>query len=55
MRTETVGRVGGFRTVIEGTQEWNLILRLSAAAGPARIRHIPRDDDRSSLESEWET
>src|SRR4051794_34133107 len=40
-RTELLRRVGGFRTGFEGSQDWDLALRVVEISEPARIRHIP--------------
>lgn len=41
-RTERVRQVGGFRTGFEGSQDWDLSLRVSEQTTAERIRHIPR-------------
>ncbi len=40
-RTSSVRAVGGFRKGFEGAQDWDLALRVSAAAKPEQIVHIP--------------
>ena len=40
-RTCVVRQVGGFREGFEGSQDYDLVLRLLAHTTPARIRHIP--------------
>src|SRR3954469_3665944 len=40
-RTELLRSVGGFRTGFEGSQDWDLALRVVEISEPARIRHIP--------------
>jgi len=41
-KTETVRRIGGFRTGFEGSQDYDLILRMVEVIEPGQIRHIPR-------------
>ncbi len=41
-RTEVVRRVGGFRAGYEGSQDWDLSLRVVDAIAPDRIGHIPK-------------
>jgi len=41
-RTETIKRVGGFREGFEGSQDYDLALRVIDAIRPEQIRHIPR-------------
>lgn len=41
-RLETVRRLEGFRIGYEGSQDWDLALRMLEFAGPDRIFHIPR-------------
>ncbi|MFZ5496123.1 MAG: glycosyltransferase [Verrucomicrobiota bacterium] len=41
-RTALLRRVGGFRAGFEGSQDWDLALRVSEQTTPARIVHIPR-------------
>ena len=41
-RTELVRRVGGFRAGYEGSQDWDLVLRVSEASSPSRIGHVPK-------------
>ncbi len=40
-RTELMRRAGGFRLGFEGSQDWDLALRVAELSEPARIRHIP--------------
>lgn len=40
-RTASVRKVGGFRTGYEGSQDYDLILRLSEQTSPNNIQHIP--------------
>jgi SAM-dependent methyltransferase len=57
-RRSVVNAVGGMRAAFEGSQDWDLALRVAAAAGPSRIRHIPtvlyhwRQSDRRASYSE---
>ncbi len=41
-RTSLVREVGGFRTGFEGSQDYDLALRLVERSTAARIRHVPR-------------
>jgi len=41
-RTLLVREVGGFRVGYEGSQDWDLAMRVIERSGPDRIRHIPR-------------
>jgi glycosyltransferase involved in cell wall biosynthesis len=41
-RTELVRRVGGFRAGYEGSQDWDLVLRVCEASSPGRIGHVPK-------------
>lgn len=41
-RTTTLKSVGGFRTGVEGSQDWDLALRITERLKPAQIHHIPR-------------
>lgn len=41
-RRDVVERVGGFRKGYEGSQDWDLALRVIDAAGDAAIVHVPR-------------
>lgn len=34
--------IGGFRAGLDGVQDWDFVLRLSEAAGPSRIVHVPQ-------------
>ena len=40
-RTDLVRAAGGFRIGFEGSQDWDLALRVAELSGPDRIRHIP--------------
>lgn len=40
-RRSLVERIGGFRPSFDGSQDYDLCLRATAATGKARIRHIP--------------
>lgn len=40
-RTETVGNVGGFRIGLEGSQDYDLFLRVYDEINPDKIHHIP--------------
>ena len=40
-RTELVRRVGGFRSRFEGSQDWDLALRITAELDESQIGHIP--------------
>ena len=42
MRTAVVRQVGGFRSDSDGAQDWDLLLRVIAAAGRDRIQHIAK-------------
>ena len=42
MRTTLVRHVGGFRSDADGAQDWDLLLRVTSATEPDRIRHIPK-------------
>lgn len=41
-RRDAVIAAGGFREGFEGSQDWDLLLRVVAACRPEQIRHIPR-------------
>jgi GT2 family glycosyltransferase len=41
LKTDTIKKVGGYRTGYEGSQDYDLILRISAVINPANIMHIP--------------
>ena len=41
-KAELIRSLGGFRVGLEGSQDWDLILRATDALDPAKIRHIPR-------------
>lgn len=40
-RRALIEQVGGFRESVEGSQDYDLVLRVAEATQPARIRHIP--------------
>lgn len=40
-RTELIKKVGGFRKGVEGSQDYDLLLRCVAQTDPEKIRHIP--------------
>lgn len=40
--TTAARSIGGFRTGLDGVQDWDFVLRLSEAVGPARIVHVPQ-------------
>jgi glycosyltransferase involved in cell wall biosynthesis len=40
--TETVRGIGGFRIGLEGSQDWDLALRVCEVIDPSQIVHIPR-------------
>ena len=40
-RRSVVATAGGMRPEFEGSQDWDLALRVAELAGPSRIRHIP--------------
>ncbi len=42
VRTDALRALGGLRPGFEGSQDHDLLLRLTAGLDPARIRHIPR-------------
>lgn len=41
-RTSLLRKIGGFREGYEGSQDWDLTLRVLEQSSPARIRHIPK-------------
>lgn len=41
-RTKTVREIGGFRVGFEGSQDYDLALRVMDSCNPHQIRHIPR-------------
>lgn len=41
-RTSVLRQIGGFRKGLEGSQDYDLALRVLEAVGPNAIRHIPR-------------
>ncbi len=42
LSTELVREVGGFRQGMEGSQDWDLVLRCMERIGPHQVRHVPR-------------
>ncbi len=42
LATDLVREVGGFRVGLEGSQDWDLVLRCMERIEPRQIRHIPR-------------
>lgn len=40
-QAEAVRQLGGFHPGFDGSQDWDLALRVADAVGPERIRHIP--------------
>jgi glycosyltransferase involved in cell wall biosynthesis len=42
MRSTLVRHVAGFRSDADGAQDWDLLLRVTSATKPDRIRHIPK-------------
>ncbi len=42
IRTDALRAAGGLRIGFEGSQDHDLLLRLTAGLDPARIRHVPR-------------
>ncbi|MEH3118526.1 MAG: glycosyltransferase family 2 protein [Methylorubrum populi] len=42
VRTATLRRLGGLRPGFEGSQDHDLLLRLTEGLDPARVRHIPK-------------
>ena len=41
-RTDRVREIGGFREGLEGSQDWDLALRVLEHCGPKRVIHIPK-------------
>lgn len=41
-RLDMLRRIGGFRLGYEGSQDWDLVLRVAEQAGAERIQHIPK-------------
>jgi GT2 family glycosyltransferase len=59
-RRSLVERVGGMRVGLEGSQDYDLLLRTFAASQGGRVRHIPavlyhwrRSDDAPSYSAKW--
>src|SRR5439155_21117206 len=42
LRIDALRAIGGFRTGLEGAQDWDVALRLSERCKPEAIQHIPR-------------
>lgn len=42
LATDLVRELGGFRVGLEGSQDWDLVLRCIERIGPGHIRHVPR-------------
>lgn len=42
LATDLVREVGGFRQGLEGSQDWDLVLRCVERVQPEQVRHIPR-------------
>lgn len=42
LRRTTVLALGGFRSVCDGAQEWDLLVRLLEESGPQAIQHLPK-------------
>lgn len=42
LSTELVRAVGGFRLGLEGSQDWDLVIRCMERIAPEQVRHIPR-------------
>jgi len=40
-RAADIRRLGGFRSELDGSQDWDLALRVADAVGSQRIRHVP--------------
>ena len=40
-RTEVIRDIGGFREGVEGSQDWDVALRVAEQISPSTIRHIP--------------
>jgi GT2 family glycosyltransferase len=40
-RRDLVTRVGGYREGFEGSQDWDLVLRVAELVEPAQVRHLP--------------
>ncbi len=41
LRTDLIAAVGGFREGVEGSQDWDLVLRILEQIEPAQVVHIP--------------
>lgn len=41
-RSEVLRAIGGFRIGVEGSQDWDVALRVAEKISPSTIRHIPR-------------
>jgi glycosyltransferase involved in cell wall biosynthesis len=42
LSTDLVRAVGGFRQGLEGSQDWDLVIRCMERIAPTQVRHIPR-------------
>jgi len=42
LSTDLVRAVGGFRLGLEGSQDWDLVIRCMERIAPGQVRHIPR-------------
>ncbi len=42
LATDLVREVGGFRAGLEGSQDWDLVLRCIERIGPQQVQHVPR-------------
>jgi hypothetical protein len=42
LRRSTVLSLGGFRSICDGAQEWDLLIRLLEQVGPTAIQHVPK-------------
>jgi glycosyltransferase involved in cell wall biosynthesis len=42
LRRSLVSRIGGFRSVCDGSQDWDLLIRAVEVTGPSRVGHIAK-------------